>query len=106
MKTYKEVRLVGRGKYPVRPNNVIVFNDNIEIHDHPQPNGGWKDHILVKRPTPELELAFQKLGCKVHKPFNKGHFDVYFHSPQITYDAFESVKRMVELGDIVKKIIK
>ena len=106
MRTYKEVRLIGRGKHPVRPNNVIVFNDNIEIHDHPQINGGWKDHILVKRPTPELEQAFEKAGCRIHRPFGKGHIDVYLHSPQTTYDAFESTKRIVELGIIVNKILK
>ena len=104
MRPQKEVRLIGKGKHPVRPMNIIRFSRNLTVEDYPQTNGGWKEHIRIENVTPELLQWFATKGYKVHKPWNKGYADVYIHTPQINYDAVVSTIRMAELSIVAQKI--
>jgi len=105
MKPYKEIRLIGRGKYPRRENEVTVLSSNIEVQSHPLAEGGYRPHILVKEPTPAIEAKLIDLGFKVHKPFGKGHIDAYYHKPQIVRDTTQYEARIKELVNMASKLV-
>jgi hypothetical protein len=105
MKPYKEIRLIGRGKYPRRENEVTVLSSNIEVQSHPLAEGGYRPHILVKEPNETIEDTLLSMGFKIHKPFGKGHIDAYYHKPQIVRDTTQYEARIKELVNMASKLV-
>jgi hypothetical protein len=108
LKARKEVRTVGRGAYEKRLSNILIVEDGktiFEVHDWPQHDGGYKDHILVHYWNDGIVKWAENNGYSVHKPYDKGHIDIYPFSPQKVHDAVESVKRQSKCIEIIEKII-
>ena len=108
LKARKEVRTVGRGAYEKRLSNILIIEDGktiFEVHDWPQLDGGYKDHILVHYWNDSIVKFAENNGYSVVKPFDKGHIDIYPFSPQKVHDAVESTKRQSKCIDIIEKII-
>jgi len=108
LKSRKEVRTIGRGAYEKRLSNILVIEDGktiFEVHDWPQTDGGYKDHILVHYWNDSIVRFAENNGYSVVKPYNKGHIDIYPFSPQKIHDAVESTKRQSKCIEIIEKII-